>query len=55
MGIRIMQYRAGVIGATLNLRSTPGSGTDVTCVFLAEPRRPAANHGPNHRQAAAGL
>jgi PAS domain S-box-containing protein len=55
MGIRIMQYRAGVIGATLNLRSAPGSGTDVTCVFLAVPRHPAPDLGPNHRQAAVGL
>jgi len=34
MGIRIMQYRARVIGATLNLRSQPGSGTCVTCLFV---------------------
>ena len=32
MGIRIMHYRARVIGATLNLQSSPGSGTHVTCV-----------------------
>jgi len=34
MGIRIMQYRARVIGATLNLRSQPQSGTCVTCLFV---------------------
>ena len=34
MGIRIMQYRARVIGATLNLQSQPGSGTSVTCLFV---------------------
>jgi len=34
MGIRIMQYRARVIGATLNLRSASGSGTDVSCLFF---------------------
>jgi len=33
MGIRIMHYRARVIGATLNLQSQPGSGTCVTCLF----------------------
>ncbi len=47
MGIRIMQYRARVIGATLNLRSQPASGTCVTCLFVpvsAEVR--AANGAP---------
>ena len=34
MGIRIMHYRARVIGATLSLQSQPGSGTHVTCLFL---------------------
>lgn len=33
MGIRIMQYRARVIGTTLSLESHPGSGTYVTCLF----------------------
>jgi two-component system CheB/CheR fusion protein len=33
MGIRIMRYRARVIGATLDLKSQPGHGTQVTCVF----------------------
>jgi PAS domain S-box-containing protein len=33
MGIRIMHYRARVIGATLNLHSEPGCGTHVTCLF----------------------
>ena len=55
MGIRIMQYRARVIGATLNLRSAPGSGTDVTCVFLAVPRNPAPDHGRNQSHAAVSL
>jgi PAS domain S-box-containing protein len=35
MGIRIMRYRARVIGATLDLKSRPGQGTQVTCVFYA--------------------
>jgi len=34
MGLRIMHYRARVIGASLSLQSRPGSGTDVTCLFL---------------------
>ena len=55
MGIRIMQYRARVIGATLNLRSTPGHGTEVTCVFLALPRRPAPDKAQIHPQAALSL
>ena len=33
MGLRIMHYRARVIGATLNLQSEPGSGTHITCLF----------------------
>jgi PAS domain S-box-containing protein len=33
MGIRIMRYRARVIGATLELTSRPGQGTRVACVF----------------------
>jgi len=37
MGIRIMEYRARVIGATLNLQSQPGSGTSVTCQFVPVP------------------
>ncbi len=35
MGIRIMRYRARVIGATLDLKSRPGQGTQVTCMFYA--------------------
>ena len=34
MGLRIMDYRARVIGATLELKSQPGRGTTVQCVFL---------------------
>ena len=33
MGIRIMRYRAQVIGATLDLKSRPGKGTQITCAF----------------------
>jgi PAS domain S-box-containing protein len=33
MGLRIMKYRAGVIGATLEMRSDAGQGATVTCTF----------------------
>jgi two-component system CheB/CheR fusion protein len=33
MGLRIMRYRARVIGATLEVNSAPGEGTTVRCVF----------------------
>jgi PAS domain S-box-containing protein len=33
MGMRIMRYRARVVGATLELKSRPGHGTQVICVF----------------------
>ena len=33
MGIRIMRYRASVIGTTLDLKSAPGHGTQITCAF----------------------
>jgi PAS domain S-box-containing protein len=33
MGIRIMRYRASVIGTTLDLKSSPGQGTQITCTF----------------------
>ena len=35
MGIRIMRYRARVIGATLDLKSQPGRGTQISCAFYA--------------------
>jgi signal transduction histidine kinase len=38
MGLRILQYRARVIGATLNLQSRPGSGTSISCLFLPASR-----------------
>lgn len=46
MGIRIMRYRAIVIGATLVVKSQPGRGTEVTCMFFPirrEPMREAIN------------
>jgi PAS domain S-box-containing protein len=39
MGIRIMHYRAKVIGATLDLKSQAGHGTQVTCIFYASSSR----------------
>jgi len=42
MGIRIMRYRAKVIGATLDLQSDPKHGTLVACEFnAATPDEPA--------------
>ena len=35
MGILIMRYRAKVIGATLDLKSRPGQGTQIICTFHA--------------------
>jgi len=34
MGLRIMDYRARVIGATWEVRSRPGMGAQLTCIFL---------------------
>ena len=33
MGIRIMRYRSSVIGSTLDLKSAPGQGTQISCAF----------------------
>ncbi len=38
MGIRIMNYRARMIGATLVIHSRPEGGTEVVCEFIREPR-----------------
>ena len=40
MGLKIMQYRAGLIGAILNIDSSPDGGTVVTC-RLSLPKRQA--------------
>jgi signal transduction histidine kinase len=48
MGLRILRYRARVIGATLNLQSQPGSGTTVTCLFL--PVSGESSRGPLPRR-----
>ena len=31
MGLRVMTYRAGIIGATLDMYSTPGQGVMIQC------------------------
>lgn len=38
MGLRILNYRARVIGATMSLQSEPGCGTVVSCLFLPASR-----------------
>ncbi len=37
MGLRIMTYRAGMIGATLEVRRANGGGTVVACTFNKDP------------------
>lgn len=39
MGLRIMQYRAGVIDATLDVHSTKKGGTAVVCLVKSHPDR----------------
>jgi PAS domain S-box-containing protein len=41
MGIRIMRYRARFIGASLDLKTQPGRGTQVSCVFYSASRASA--------------
>jgi len=41
MGLRIMAYRAELIGAQLNVRRQDGAGTIVTCLLPVEKRVPA--------------
>jgi two-component system CheB/CheR fusion protein len=33
MGMRIMNYRARIIGGTLEVHSQPGHGTTITCTL----------------------
>ncbi|MBI3735376.1 PAS domain S-box protein [Candidatus Sumerlaeota bacterium] len=40
-GLRIMQYRADAIGASLRIESEPGKGTRVQCIY-----QPRAGNGP---------
>ena len=37
MGLRIMKYRAGIIGSTLEIRRANGGGTLVSCAFKSDP------------------
>jgi signal transduction histidine kinase len=50
MGLRIMHYRARVIGASLEVHSRPGEGTTVRCVF-----RPAFHESGSGRDAVPGV
>ena len=36
MGLRTMQYRAGIIGAAIEVRPAPGGGTEVVCTFPSD-------------------
>ena len=38
MGMHIMRYRAGVVGASLEIESKPGAGTTVTCTLPTNSR-----------------
>jgi len=38
MGLQIMNYRAGMIGGTLEVAPSPAQGTTVTCFFPINPR-----------------
>ena len=37
MGLRIIAYRAGMIGADLKVKSKPGHGTQIVCTFSLNP------------------
>jgi PAS domain S-box-containing protein len=43
MGIPIMGYRARVIGASLDLKTQPGHGTELTCTFQPSTQKPSEN------------
>jgi len=45
MGLRIMAYRAGMIGATFNIERLPDSGTRVTCKLPLNPAAISETHG----------
>jgi PAS domain S-box-containing protein len=50
MGLRILHYRARVIGATLTLHSQPGSGTTVQCLFLPVSREVPPGGAPRSQR-----
>ncbi len=45
LGLRIMNYRTRVISGSLNVQSSPGSGTVITCLFPITDRISGAQHG----------
>jgi len=48
MGLRILHYRARVIGATLSLLSRSGGGAEVRCLFSPVLHEtPTADHSNN--------
>jgi|GEM_PF-494320 len=47
MGLRIMNYRARLIGGAINLKKNPGGGTIVECSLLSLER---SKHGKNGKQ-----
>ena len=46
MGLRIMRYRADVIGGMLDIQGDPGGGTILTCSFENRPPLPAMQEKP---------
>ena len=46
MGLRIMRYRTSVVGASFQLRSTPGQGTTITCTFSTATKPATSAGGP---------
>ncbi|HZL14233.1 MAG TPA: PAS domain-containing sensor histidine kinase, partial [Verrucomicrobiae bacterium] len=51
MGIRIMRYRASVIGTTLDLKSAPEQGTQIMCAFYSSAKTLGDKQNDNnHRQ-----
>jgi two-component system, LuxR family, sensor kinase FixL len=44
MGVRIMRYRARVMGGTLDLKNRPGRGTQVKCELHLSPKAQAVQH-----------
>ncbi|MBX7210753.1 MAG: PAS domain S-box protein [Verrucomicrobiaceae bacterium] len=43
MGLRIMRYRADIIGGTLEVRARKGGGTEVVCSLPLPPQNPKGN------------
>jgi PAS domain S-box-containing protein len=47
LGLRIMQYRAGLLAGTVSVRSRRGGGTEVCCVVPAAPMQSRSSKHPN--------